>query len=280
MLIRNVLLAGALVSGVAAFLPAEIPAGERIPITNPERLRSMGFPPDAENVFVWSRADLGRGRTAPPQRPTPESRRAGDPPPATRRSPESGFRRSRANTPSSITWREYTHCVFGLAGYVGDVPTLAHVQFEVPDGAKLGFLRYWAYDSSTDVDLIFRVYETQQGSASGSQPATTLIAEAFTIGSGGDFNLFAALNDFPVDNENCFYFIQVEFAPPTSTARTTRCAFGSSPCPGRARSALLPQTRPSATFRPTIPSSSSSRRSPSPGSPAAAAAATSARTPR
>jgi hypothetical protein len=189
---------------------AQVPDAERIPITDPNRLQALGFPRDATNIYVWSRGDRGDPRSPQATAVSDEPETWGT---ATGYTTAAGFELQEESRYTKLDRLPgYTHCVSGLAGYV-DYPTFAHVQFEAPDGAHLGFLRYWAYDSSTEADLIFRVYETRQESTSGSQPTTTLIGEGFTIGSGGDFNLFAPLNDYPVDNKDSFYFIQVEFAP-------------------------------------------------------------------
>ena len=54
---RAFLLAGilALASGR---LPGQVPSEERIPIRDPNRLQDLGFPRDAKNVYVWSKASL------------------------------------------------------------------------------------------------------------------------------------------------------------------------------------------------------------------------------
>ncbi len=203
---RAVLLTGTLLLAGGGLL-AQVTPDERIPIRDRDRLDALGFPRDATNLFVWSRADLGR---SPARQAT-----------AVSEEPDWGTS-TGYTTVSASELREhlfYTKLVRDPGAYTycwendDYLPTLAHAQFVVPDGATLEFLRYWAYDASSDFDLIFRVYETCQGSAGGSQPVTTLIQEAFTFGSAGDFNFSASLNDYPVENKDCVYFIEVEFAP-------------------------------------------------------------------
>jgi hypothetical protein len=54
---RTALLVGTLLLETGLLL-AQIPPEERIPIRDPDRLEALGFPRDAQNVYVWSKADL------------------------------------------------------------------------------------------------------------------------------------------------------------------------------------------------------------------------------
>ena len=62
-MIRSASIAGALLLGAALSL-AEEPSGQRIPITDPDRLAALGFPRDARNVYRWSGAASGVSTSA------------------------------------------------------------------------------------------------------------------------------------------------------------------------------------------------------------------------
>jgi hypothetical protein len=53
-------------------LLAQVPAEERIPIRDPDRLQALGFPRDSMNVYVWSRAE-SKGRTVLEQKAVAKS---------------------------------------------------------------------------------------------------------------------------------------------------------------------------------------------------------------
>ena len=135
--------------------PGPGPPEERIPIRDPDRLEALGFSRDATNVYIWSKADLGR---SPQQAAVSEEPNWGD---------ATGY-----TTVSASELQEhlfYTKLVRDPGAYTycwendDYLPTLAHAQFVVPDGATLEFLGSRAYDVSSDFDLICRVYETCRG---------------------------------------------------------------------------------------------------------------------
>ena len=65
-IVISLLLAAGLLTGLdATRVAAEVPAHERVLVTDPEVLESMGFPPDARNVFV--RTGAGTRQTVEPQ---------------------------------------------------------------------------------------------------------------------------------------------------------------------------------------------------------------------
>ncbi len=204
-MIRPAILLAAVFLGSQSML-SQIPDGERVPIRDPERLASLGFPPDATNVYVWSKADLtgARGKDAAAVE-APEtwgtalgySSAFGD-------ELAAGGAISLDRTVISAT------CLFkSQLGDTGD----AFVRVPVPDGALLKQFKFWAYDASDAVDLNFRVYEQCQ--ADGPADETyTLVGEAFTILSIGEYFGFTSLHDFPVDNAKCGYTVRVHFAEP------------------------------------------------------------------
>jgi hypothetical protein len=208
-MIRRVLWAVAVSSLVAPLVIAQV-SPEAVRITDPERLHRLGFPKDADNVFAL--------RPTAVREPAPASLEVQAPETwggavgyttilGFMLQEESGFFTYLDRLPT------YTHCTSGLEGNV-TYPTFASAAIEVPEGAKLSSLRYWAYDTSSANDLHFRVYSVCQPFSSGAGPTITMLGEGFTIAAVGQYNAFAGLGDVTVDNRNCQYFVQVEFAPP------------------------------------------------------------------
>ena len=149
----------------------------------------------------------------------------------------------------------------------------AAARLDLPEGASLNEFAFWAYDSDPSNWLTFNVYEACQPPGSGT-PTTTLLASAETFGSPGTYYGAQQLNGHTVDNLRCSYSVRVtsRWIRPRAWGRPFR--FRNSECPGPARSAPRPASRRSTTLRRITPSSSSSKRFPSPGSPADAGAAT------
>ena len=202
---RAVLLA-AVFSAATRLVLAQIPAEERIRITDPDRLERMGFPRDAGNVFVWSKAKLAGGALL-------DEKAAA--------APETWGPATGYSTVLGSDLQEQTHdmgldrssdgettCTDEAYSFAGG--GFATAQIKVPDGARLGSLRFWAYDAADPRDLVFRTYEVCQP---GAGPATnTLIGEAQTFLAIGDYAGFVPLDDLAVNNLDCAYVVRVIFA--------------------------------------------------------------------
>jgi hypothetical protein len=100
---------------------------------------------------------------------------------------------------------------YGSLVCTSDFDGEALAQVHLPEGAKLGFLTYWAYDDSDD-DLKFDLIETCQ-SASDTDPTTTVLGGAFTIGRPGAVSFVGDLGDATVHNKDCAYVVKVTFGP-------------------------------------------------------------------
>ena len=205
------LLRGALFAGgalvVAATLCAQAPAGERIPVRDPDALRAMGFRGDAENVFVWSRADSGRGRPKAGAAESPES--WGTVPGGTtvmgyQLVPMTGLGYSWYQRGIGATWCGYD---YNGTGSEGAAP------LDLPDGVSLAQLQFWAYDVDPVNWLTFDVFEACQAPGAGGEPITTLIGTAETFGAPGTYYGTTPLNGYTVNNTNCHYSIRVLFVP-------------------------------------------------------------------
>lgn len=205
MMYRAVLLAGLLSLG-GRLLFAQVPAEERIPMRDPARLQALGFPRDATNVYVWSKADLGGSRAKDSANlETPETWGTGVGYSTVNGLALQGYVRDTQLVRTS----HETYCSDN-SGYPGGASTYAQIQ--VPEGASLGVFRFWAYDSHADRDLWFYAWETCQ--PIGYDPPTiTLIAEGQTVGSSGQFPGSRSLNNLTVDNKVCSYSVGANFAP-------------------------------------------------------------------
>jgi hypothetical protein len=203
---RRAVLIACVLSLAGGRLLAQVPAKERIPIRDPERLEALGFSRDATNVYVWSRAELGASLAAGP---------------ANLESPETWGTGVGYSTVNGLQLQEYyvdtllarswdkTYC-FDDNGTYGAVYATAQIQ--VPEGASLGVFRFWAYDSDPDLDLWFYVWEVCQPIGY-DPPTNTMIAQGQTLGSSGYFPGSKSLNNLTVDNKACAYAVTVEFAP-------------------------------------------------------------------
>jgi S-layer homology domain len=86
----------------------------------------------------------------------------------------------------------------------------AVAQFDLPEGALLETFHYWAYDASSEWDLLFTLWQVCQGPGDLS-PSATMMAEGFTLGSPGDYYWSATLDGRTVNNKACAYVLEVRF---------------------------------------------------------------------
>jgi hypothetical protein len=184
---------------------AQVPASERIPVIDPERLQQMGLQRDARNVFVWSKLDRSSG--------TPLDPRAADSPETW--GDQSGFTtvvgRQLQETfqDTKLERFSYTYCTDTLSFTGG---AWARAQVQLPEGARLGNFNSWMYDADPDQDLTMRLFETCQEYGYGD-PVQTLVAENYTLSDIGNLPGSRSLGGLTVNNHLCAYEIEVEFAP-------------------------------------------------------------------
>jgi len=195
------MLAAALIAGPAL---AQIPAEERIPITDPDRLERMGFPRNARNVFDWSKRDRkGPASVDPKAAATPETWGT-----------ETGFTtvlgRQLQETfqDTKLERFQYTYCTDTLSFTGG---AWARAQVQLPEGAGLGDFLSWMYDANEDRDLTMRLYETCQEYGY-DEPVETLVVENSTLGAIGRLPGSKSLGGLTVNNHLCAYEIEVVFA--------------------------------------------------------------------
>jgi hypothetical protein len=99
-------------------------------------------------------------------------------------------------------------CIQGDNGSEGAAP------FDVPDGASLTRMEFWAYDVDPVNWLSFDVYEACQAPGAGGEPVTTLLGTAETFGSAGTYYGSTSLGGHTVDNSRCHYSVRVNYVPP------------------------------------------------------------------
>jgi hypothetical protein len=206
-MLRAKRLSAASILFVAGAAAAQVQPGERIPITDPDRLVALGFPKDAKNVFVWSKADLKGGQVL------------GDA--AVVAAPETWGSHAGYSTALGVQlqahgeeyvrlYRDLTDGTYCSWDDLFSFPADAWAQISVPDGARLGSFRFWAEDSHATKDLKFAIFEScQAGSAA---PVNTLLGQTQTFLAVGDYTGFTDLNDLAVDNRDCAYVVRVRFA--------------------------------------------------------------------
>lgn len=114
---------------------AQVPPEERIPVRDPDRLEALGFPRDASNVYVWSKAE-------------PAGFRADDIEVAETWGTGVGYStvygyQMQAQSKYSDIARGYPSG--SLDTFCGDPTGGAHAfaQIQVPEGASLGTFRFW-----------------------------------------------------------------------------------------------------------------------------------------
>ena len=188
---------------------AQVPGPEQVPVKDPDRLEKMGFDRDARNVYVWSKADLGRASASSrAAAPAPESwgTAAGY-----TTVPAFGLQAERPEFSTIIRDVSRARCNENTSPN-DEVDARAVVQLPVPDGARLTLFQYWGYDTDPDLDLSYDVYETCQAPAPGL-PFVTLIAHAAPVLADGQYFGSALLSHLTADTKNCVYSVRVLFAP-------------------------------------------------------------------
>jgi hypothetical protein len=197
----------------ASQLPLQLAAAqapEPTRVTDPDALRSMGFAPDADNVYMgnW----VGRVTA-----PSADAVAAPQAPALHQSTPTTGVDFSAISAKEFIgridtTGTQWTYdggpnCCVDLSRVGSEL--FADAQFEVPTGATLNFFRFWAFDNSPS-DLAFFVFSVCQPAFSAGPPVITTIVSTATSGTPGHTSDLAFLNQ-AVDNQSCTYLARVRF---------------------------------------------------------------------
>jgi hypothetical protein len=190
----------------AAPMAGQVPASERIPVTDPVELIRMGFPGDAKGVFLWSKLAPASGG--------PVARKA-----AETWGPAAGYTAMGAHDlqTSFANMHSSFESMWCPQPYEYDHSTRA--QLDLPDGAELLQLQFWGYDDHPQYGLNVTLHEICQPAGLDS-PVVTVIASADTFGAIGHYYGFAPIGGVTVNNRDCGYALRVEFAPSDSVCFT------------------------------------------------------------
>ena len=245
---RSLIAAGLLVALSATPGAAQVPAHERIPVTDPAVLESMGFAPTARNVHVWANA-----RTVdvddPRSRALEGSRYFG--PSSSGFSPV--FARAFRGRSSTFGYNTAT----GQDDIFNTNPgtdNFADAQFDtVPDGARLEFFRVWFSDTSPGHNLTIFLIESCLPLFDAGAPTTTTLGTLASGGSAGDSSLTVSLG-VTASTKNCVYYARARFGnaslsgPGDETLTLYRARLQwvrqASPGPGAATFDDVPTTHP------------------------------------
>ncbi len=190
-------------------LLAQVPREERVPVRDPARLEALGFPRDASNVYVWSKAQR-REVEAVSAAPAPEAPDTW----GTAAGYSNVFGYELENQINSFLDRNLLQTNCDLHWTDTGTEAVSYVRFPVPGGAALKQFKIWGYDSSDPLDLDFQLFEHCQDDGAGGG-SSTLIGELFTILAMGDYFAFTPLGDLTADDRRCGYSVRVHFAAAT-----------------------------------------------------------------
>jgi hypothetical protein len=210
--------ASATLLGAAALLPvlntSAAGADEQAPavanatrVTDPGLLKSMGFAPGANNVYMDSRVGTVTAPNADATRTTPTT--------GTDFNAISAKEFIGRIDTSGTQWRYNggPNCCVDLTRVGSE--QFADAQFEVPTGATLDFFRFWAFDNSA-ANLAFFVFRVCQPGFAAGAPTITAIVSTNTAGNPGNTTGLASLNE-AVNNQGCTYLARVRFDAASAT---------------------------------------------------------------
>jgi hypothetical protein len=183
---------------------AAVEAGKRTLITNPDVLESMGFPRDAQHVYMLNDA-------LKPVEGEPEDFGFGSGFHFTAVSPKSFIgRQSTAATPWQYSGGD-EGCCQNLSRLGPE--TFADAAFMLPSGANISAVRWWANDTNAAQDIAAFVNEICHPAFGAGPTVTTTIASAIPMTSGATGNQSGVLagSGITVDNESCRYTVRVRF---------------------------------------------------------------------
>jgi hypothetical protein len=204
--------AGTLVFCVGGMVPvaqAQVPEEERIQVTDPARLEEMGFPRDATNVYVWTKARLGQTGGVEPQ----ELEAFGT---------SKGFTTYMGYTAFSgrnVTNHRYDNYQQGIAcnafsAGLGDHTGAVDAQIQPPNGAILDAVGWWWHNAVPPTQFLLWIYESCAPVQGRGTPTHTQIASAATDAP----QVLGALDGYtnvvvnrPVNTKACTYTVRVSF---------------------------------------------------------------------
>ncbi len=190
--------------GLGAHALAQVPDSERALVTDPNVLESMGFPPDATNVY------MAKNMAKPVESQTPTD--WGSNYHFTPVSPHSFI--GRQNTAASPWYYDLggtpdTNLALSRSG----TESFADSPIQLPTGVNLAAFRWWANDTNGGADISIFVFEQCHPGFAGGPESVTTIASAgpATTGSSGYQGGVLASSPVTVNNQDCNYVARVHF---------------------------------------------------------------------
>lgn len=218
----------------AAFAAGVAVAGERVPITDPAVLMSMGIPPDATNVYALggtggAKDDLAKDFGRVGQYTTIAAK---------------AFV-GRENIGGSYQYSGGDHsCCDNLS--LKGTEKYADTQLQLPHGALFHGLRFYAYDTNVASNLGFVMFRRCYDLSGAQTDYTVLLSppNLSTSGSGGAQSQYYDLpTSITIDNHACVYTIRAAFDATTGLTLHMLRAFWErqiSPAPASARFTDVP----------------------------------------
>ncbi|HEY7574406.1 MAG TPA: S-layer homology domain-containing protein [Thermoanaerobaculia bacterium] len=183
-------------------LAASGEASKRVPVTDPAVLASMGFSPDARNVYQL----LG-----PPAKPLEVERGPGA---KYFGGTSSGF---SGKLGQSFQGRFSSFAYGNLTG-LGDIyntnpgtDNFADVEVDVPSGAEIEFVRAWVNDTNAVHNITVFFLEVCQPMFDEGDYVLTTLATMTSNGSGGDQSLVSSTSLDSANSNSCVYKFRVRF---------------------------------------------------------------------
>ena len=225
---------GVLVAVGLSALPAlaEVPDNHRTRVTDPNVLESMGFPRDAQNVYI---AEGLRSVTDF----APEDFGAVD---TFRTLPPKSFMARQDTTGSSAGYTGGTEgCCTNLTR-IAAADTFWDAPVYLDSGVLVKDFRLYAADSDAAADINMFVFEVCQAEAGGTTSFTT-IAQTNTTGTGNQAPIGLVTPNLTVNNRTCSYTARINFggsAAQTLQKIRVRFARQVTPAPGTATFSDVP----------------------------------------
>ena len=197
---------GAVLVGVCLLaMPAMAADTDRTLVTDPDVLESMGFPRDAQNVYILNGLETGNNVA-------PEDFGARDTYQAI--APKSFMARQDPTGATAAYTGGTEGCCTNLSRAAGS-DTFWDAPVDVPSGALLKEFRMYAADADAGTNIDSFVFQMCQPEAGGVSTFTT-IAIGATAGTGNEAPIALVTPNRTVNNRTCTYTARVNFGGTTT----------------------------------------------------------------
>ena len=208
---------------LAAPAIAEVPLSARTLVTDPAVLESMGFPRDAQNVYIAN--GVGRNDIVPEDFGSRDTYTA---------VPAKAFM-ARESPTGSTAYNGGTEGCCGNLTRLASSDTFWDAPLDFPSGALLKEFRLYAVDTDATLDVPMFVFERCQPEAGGVTSSTTIATATTTGSAGGQAPIGVVAPNVTVNNRTCSYMVRVNLlGTSTHTLQKIRARWSRqvSPAPG------------------------------------------------